>query len=62
MFTPVCDPPQGRMKMDLRFPSGFEVLMRAVELEVLSSLKTGVIALATLWDFALAVICGMFVE
>lgn len=27
--------------MDLRFPSGFEVLMRAVELEVLSSLETG---------------------
>lgn len=48
--------------MDLRFPSGFEVLMRAVELEVLSSLETGVIALATLWDFALAEICGMFVE
>lgn len=48
--------------MDLRFLSGFEALMRAVDLEVLSSLKTGVIALATLWDFALAVICGMFVE
>lgn len=48
--------------MDLSFPSGFEVLMSAVELKVLSSLKTGVIALATLWDFALAVICGIFVE